>query len=133
MVVSRVEPKDLDGLVVQLAFELFALGHLTDSLHEILVDDVVTFGYDGKHASFGADVAQVSAVESVGQLDHSLVVYKLNFILEPNVVKQIKSEAINLPISPRLAIGRAWILRMSKRPCSFGKEISGKCMRMVVR
>lgn len=29
-----------------------------------------------------------------------------------------------LPISPRLAIGAAWIFNISKRPCSFGSGIS---------
>lgn len=61
-------------LVVQLAFQSFVVGDLPDSLHEVLLNDVLALGPDGKQSSFGAHVTQIGPVEVVGQFDHCLVV-----------------------------------------------------------
>ena len=64
----------LDWLVVELAFELLALEQFAHGLHEVLVDDIVALGAYGEHARLGAHVAQVGAVEAVGELDNGLEV-----------------------------------------------------------
>lgn len=41
------------------------------NLHEILLDDKIALDANRKHASLGADVAQVSRVKAIGKLAHS--------------------------------------------------------------
>jgi len=60
--------------VIQRPFELLHPRDLPDGLEQVLLDDVVALDADGEHAGLRAHVAQVSAVEPVGQLHHGLVV-----------------------------------------------------------
>ena len=66
---------NLDRLVVEFAFELFAFDHLSDRLHKVLIDDIVTLSSDRKHSRLSAHVSQIGAVEAVRQLDHRLIIY----------------------------------------------------------
>lgn len=56
------------GIVRERALQLLGLHQLAHSLHEVLVHTVVALITDGKHAGLCADVAQISAVEVLGQL-----------------------------------------------------------------
>lgn len=82
--------------------------------------DVVAVVADGEHASLGAHVAQVGTVEALAELDDRLVVCG-----RVSGSARGGGEGVgDVPISPFLRIGPAWILRMSMRATSFGSGIS---------
>merc|ERR1712223_2248034 len=71
---SIVHSNVLDRLVVQLRLQLLVLGHLSDSLHKVLVYHILSLRPDGEEASLCANVSQISAVEPIGELHNSFEV-----------------------------------------------------------
>ena len=65
----------LNRLVVQFAFQFFAFVHFANRFHKVLVYYVVSFVSDREHSRFGTNIPEISAVESVRQLDHCFVVF----------------------------------------------------------
>ena len=68
-------PLPLQLLIVELGLELLCVRQLAHRLHKVLLDDVITFSADGKHACFGADIAKIGAVKAVGKLANRLIIY----------------------------------------------------------
>ena len=66
------EQIDLHNLVIHWALELFELGHLSDSFHEVFVDDIISFRPNGEQSGFRAHVPDVSSVEPLRQLYNRL-------------------------------------------------------------
>lgn len=65
-------------MIIKLRFQLLGLLDLSGSLHEIVVDSVISFGSDGKHTCFSADVSNISSVEVLGNLRDG---FKIDFSL----------------------------------------------------
>ena len=64
-----------DILIVKFSLQLLDLFNLPTSLHEVLLQNVVSISSDSEHASLSADVPHVCAIEVLADLGTGLVVY----------------------------------------------------------
>jgi len=64
-IVSTIVTSSLDLGVVELLLELLGLGDLAYSIHKVFLSHDLLQVSNGKHAGFGAYVAQICAVEAV--------------------------------------------------------------------
>ena len=55
----------LDLVIVELRLQLFGISQFTDGSHQILLDNIIAFLSDGKHAGFRANVTQISPIEAI--------------------------------------------------------------------
>lgn len=65
----------LDFAVVHLGLKFLALLHLSDGLHKVLLQHVVSFSTNSSHTSFCAHVTKICSVKAISQLANSFIVY----------------------------------------------------------